>query len=66
MLVMGSLKSIVNILFLRMRDIVDLDKLEAGLSFNNFKQIVMKELNKIGYTGDKKEMCMLGWVLYAW
>jgi len=45
---------------------IDLKNLESGLSFGKFKQIVMRDLNESGYTGDKKEMCMLGWVLYAW
>jgi len=60
----------VLILYLRMFDIMVFEirglKIDAGLSFDTFKTVAMDHLNKVGYTGDKKELIVLGWILYAW
>ncbi len=41
-------------------------KIESGLPFDAFKTITLSHLRSIGFSGDKKEMVMLGWILYAW
>lgn len=61
---------IVNILLIRMGDIMTFKvghiEIESGLSFDAFKEIVLSHLNRIGFSGNKKEMVMLGWIAYAW
>ena len=41
-------------------------EIEHGLKFDAFKDIVLSHLNRIGFSGNKKEMVMLGWIAYAW
>lgn len=41
-------------------------EIEHGLRFDVFKDIVLSHLNSIGFSGNKKEMVMLGWIAYDW
>lgn len=41
-------------------------EIESGLSFDAFKTITLSHLRSIGFSGNKKEMVMLGWIAYAW
>lgn len=64
------IRLIALILLIRIVDIMGFKvgniEIESGLSFDAFKTIVLSHLNSIGFSGDKKEMVMLGWISYAW
>ena len=66
----NRIKSIALILLTRISDIMGFKigniEIEHGLPFDAFKNIVLSHLNTIGFSGDKKEMVMLGWISYAW
>lgn len=66
----NRIRLIALILYLRMVDIMAFRvghiEIEHGLPFDAFKEIVLSHLNRIGFSGNKKEMVMLGWIAYAW
>lgn len=57
-----SLIRMVNIMGFKVGQI----EIDDGLSFDAFKAVTLSHLNSIGFSGDKKEMVMLGWIAYDW